>query len=124
MAAGLIAVLLGTESLLTAFWVARLVPALSIYPWSVTVVVACRALVAAVQFSASLMLRRRHAAGRLFARTALLASALLLAIELGARVAPSNLFPSYRWPVIVGYAVYALLATWLLRTPPRPTSGR
>ena len=45
----------------------------------------------------------------------LIASAALLTIELGARLSPSSLFPSYRWPVIGAYWAYAIAAWWWIR---------
>ena len=119
MTAALVALLLIAESLLTVIWCARLVPELVVYPWTVAVLAGVRALVAALQFAAGMMVLRDHPAGRGFARVAFAASAVLLAVELGGNLTPSNVFPSYRWPLVAGYGVYALCAIWLAgRTGP------
>jgi hypothetical protein len=46
------------------------------------------------------------------ARVTLVGSAVLTTLELGWRLAPSNLDPAWRWPVVVGSWIYA--AVWLM----------
>jgi hypothetical protein len=112
-----IAILLIGESLLTGTWIAGRLPVLAAYPSVVIGLVLLRGLVGAWQFAGGyvLLVRRAHPAGAELAAWSLIASAALLTIELGARLSPSSLFPSYRWPVIGLYWTYAIAAWWWIR---------
>ena len=118
----LLGLALVAESALTALWITGLLPTLAIYDGLTLVLMALRVGVALLEFAAGAMLLRRQEAGPLFARTALLVSAPLLTAELGFRLTPSNLFPDYRWPVVVAYWVYVGVAMVLLRAGGLPTS--
>jgi hypothetical protein len=112
-----IAILLIGESLLTGTWIAARLPVLAAYPITVVGLVVLRGLVGAWQFAGgyALIVRRGHPAGVEIAAWSLIASAVLLTIELGAGLSPSSLFPSYRWPVIGAYWAYAVAAWWWIR---------
>jgi hypothetical protein len=112
-----IAILLIGESLLTGTWIAARLPVLAAYPITVVGLVVVRGLVGAWQFAGGyvLLVRRGHPAGAELAAWSLIASAVLLTIELGAEFSPSSLFPSYRWPVIGAYWAYAIAAWWWIR---------
>jgi hypothetical protein len=45
----------------------------------------------------------------------LLVSAVLLTIETGWRLTPTDLDPTWRWPLVAAYWVYALGAVYALR---------
>lgn len=109
MTAILGAVLVG-ESLLTALWIAGHLTTLVVYDWIALVFIAARAIVAVFQFTAGAMLFRRRAMGPDFARGALAASAVLLIPELGFGLAPSSVFPDFRWPLVGAYWAYAAAA--------------
>jgi hypothetical protein len=68
-------------------------------------------------------LASRNASAPTLARWALGLSAALLALEIGFHLSPSNLDPTYRWPLVWAYAVYALVAIFVLR-PKSPDGGR
>ena len=76
-----------------------------------------RALVGVLQFAGGWTLNGRRPVGRAIARSSLVASAVLTTLELGFRLAPTSLFPSYRWPVVAIYWLYALAGVWILREP-------
>jgi hypothetical protein len=60
----------------------------------------------------SLLMRRRSVVR--FCQIALIASAILTTFEIGLRIAPSNLDPTWRWWLVVLYWVYAIVASaWL-----------
>jgi hypothetical protein len=113
----LVGLALIAESALTALWTTGLLPTLAVYDGVTLAFIAMRVIVALVEFAAGLMLLRRQAPARLFARVALLVSAPLLTADIGFHLTPSNLFPDYRWPVVAAYWVYVCVALWLVRGP-------
>jgi hypothetical protein len=62
----------------------------------------------------------------MFTRWSLLASALVLTLELGAGLSPTSVFPAFRWPMVAAYWAYAtvfvLALPFITRSPgpPRP----
>lgn len=104
----LFAVLLLGEAALTAVWLAGVIPVLGVYGWSVLGVTTLRAGVAALQSAAGFMWIRRLPPAAMFTQWSLLASALLLTLELGAGWLPTSVFPAFRWPVVAGYWAYAI----------------
>jgi hypothetical protein len=110
-----VAVLLIVEGLLAGVRVVTEGPTLVVvYPWTVIGLAVVRAGVSVAQFASGWMLWDRSAVGPALGRLALLASAGLLTIELGFGAAPTSVFPSYRWPAVAAYWVYALAGTWVL----------
>jgi hypothetical protein len=111
----LVAYLLIAEGLLGALWLANLVPVIAAHgPVTIALIVA-RGLVAAAQLMSGWLLIRRRPPGAPIARGALLASAALVILEIGLRLAPSNLDPTFRWPVVAAYGAYAMALRWSLR---------
>ena len=51
----------------------------------------------------------------MLARVVLVASAVLTTFEIGLRWAPTSLFPSYRWPAVGLYWLYALVGVWVVK---------
>ena len=123
------AVLLIGEALLTAAWLATRLPVLAIYGGTELLMIGLRALVAILLCAAASMWIRRLSPAPAFTRGAVLSSAGLLTLELGLRLAPTSLFPAFRWPVVMGYWVYALAVALASRHvgpssgPHRPRSG-
>jgi hypothetical protein len=114
-----LAVLLLGEAALTAVWLAGRMPMLPVYDSLVLTMVGLRTAVATVQSTAGLMWVRRLPPAPLFTRWALLASAALLTLELGAGLSPTSMFPAFRWPAVAAYWVYAAGVIGLLRIPSR-----
>ncbi len=120
----ILAILLILEALFTGLWVAGLLPTFAVYDWLAIATVVLRGLVGACQFASGwLLLRRLPPADRL-AETAFVASAALMTVEVGFGVAPSSLFPEFRWPVVGAYWLYALLAAGYLHFTKAPDAGR
>jgi uncharacterized membrane protein (DUF2068 family) len=110
-----LAVALGLEALVAIEGLARFVAVAAAYDGTVWLLAAMRAAVTAIQVAAAWMLWEQRPPAPLFARVAVLSSAVLLTLEVGARLAPSNLAPGTRGPVLVGYWVYAVIAVFVLR---------
>ena len=106
----LLAVLLMVEALKAAAWVAALVSTLPARDSLTLAVIALRAAVSAVQIVSSVLLFENRPPGATLARWAFLTSAGLLTLEIGFRLAPSNLDPTFRWWIVGGYWVYASVA--------------
>ena len=88
---------------------------LSAYGWMTLVMIGLRVGVTALQMAAVSSLTQHSASASRLASAALLMSALLLTVELGADSA-TNVFPSHRWPIIGAYWVYACLGALGART--------
>jgi hypothetical protein len=61
----------------------------------------------------------RRPPGRSLARWVLVLSALLYTVGLGFGLAPSSIFPAYRWWAVGAYWIYALSGLVVFRTPRR-----
>ncbi len=110
-----IALLLGIEALVGVQGLARFVEVAAAYDATVWLMAALRAVVTVLQGTAAWTLWRAMPPGPLFARVAVVSSAVVLTLEVGAHLAPSSLPPGTRGPVIVAYWVYAALVLLLLR---------
>jgi len=118
----LLAFLLIAEGVSTLFWLVMLLPSLGWRDRASVAVIVLRGLIGALQLVSGWGLASRTASAPALARFALGISAALLVIEIGFRVSPSNLDPTYRWPLVLAYAVYALVAIFVLR-PKSPDLG-
>ena len=84
-------------------------------------VVVLRGLVSVVEFAAGLMLVERRPPGPTLGSVALLLSAALWAIELGAGLAPGSVFITLRWPIVWAYWAFAAICLVVLRRADRAT---
>jgi hypothetical protein len=100
--------LLLLEGARTALWIARLAPMLGAYSVTTTVVILLRGLTGALQIIAGWLGFEARLPARPLTMIGLLASAILTTLELGARLAPSDADPTFRWYFVAGYWVYAL----------------
>ncbi len=111
----LLAFLLIAEGVYTLFWLVQLLPSLGWrYALSVALI-AARGVVGAMQLSTGWGLSSRRLSALSIAPWVLAASAALLTIELGGQLTPTNLDPTFRWPVVGAYWIYCAIAIWLLR---------
>jgi hypothetical protein len=110
-----LSLLLAFESVWNGVWVAGTLPNAVVYDATALTLLAIRGLICSFQGTAAFMLLNRHPAGARFGQVALVASALALALELGFALAPTNVFPSFRWPMVGAYCVYAAAGVWWLR---------
>ncbi len=106
---------IGLEIFLNVPWIGRVLSMAVVYDGTVFLMVALRAAVTALQTSAAWMLWQRLPAGPRFGQAAFVSSAVLMYLELGLRLSPSSVTPGLRWPLVVGYAIYALVVVVLLR---------
>jgi hypothetical protein len=106
------------ESLSTAARTAGRLAVLSIYPWPTLAFIGARMCIAVLQFSSGWMIFTRSSIGWPLGRRTFLISACLVTLELGFGLVPTNLFPTYRWPAVGLYWVYALIGVWMLRDAP------
>ena len=111
----LLSVLLLLESLAAGVYVARLVPALPGHDFSVIVVILARGVVGTLQFAAGWMLATRRLPGVPLARLAFASSAVVTTLAVGLNLAPTGVYPWWRWQFTGGYWVYALAALVVLR---------
>lgn len=102
------------EGLGTLLRVAGLVPAAAAYDFATLAIVAVRVLVATVQLAAARLLAYTAPPAVVLARTAFIASPVLLVLEIGFRLAPTSIPPWWRWHVVAGYALYAAVCLVLL----------
>lgn len=111
----LVALTLGAEAFLAIGDLTRFLAVAGAYDASVWGLTAVRAVVTVVQGTAAWMLWTHQPPGRLFARVAVLASAVLLTLEVGLRLAPSSLPPGTHGLVLGGYWLYAASVLALLK---------
>ena len=104
----LMAVLLLGEAGLTAVWLSGQLSVLGIYGSVELLMTGLRAVVAALLCAAGFMWIRGRTSAPAFTCVALLSSAVLLTLTLGLGLAPTSVFPAFRWPVVMGYWTYAL----------------
>ena len=104
------------EIVLAISWLAGLLPMLPAYGWMTLAMIGLRVGATALQMAAVSSLTQHTTAAPRLAAAAFLVSALLLTLELGARLTPTNVFPSHRWPIVSAYWVYASLGTLGART--------
>jgi predicted membrane channel-forming protein YqfA (hemolysin III family) len=111
--------LLILEAAQSALWIARLLPSLGVRDRTTVALVCLRAAISGMQMVSGVLLRIGRLSAPAVARSALLASASLMPFEMGWRLVPTNLDPTYRWWITAGYAMYAAGAIWYLnRDPP------
>jgi len=107
--------LLLLEAALSGLWIWRLLPGLPARDPAILALIAARVVASLFQVTSSWCLRtKRPFAGTLTQRT-LLATGVLMTLEVGLRLAPSNLDPTFRWHVVIGYWAYVALAILALK---------
>jgi hypothetical protein len=112
----LLAALLILEAFGSAHALAGILPGLGAYGVLAILLLAARLIIAAGQLVAGVRLWRREPSANALARAVLAASAVLLTVEIGWRLAPTNSDPTFRWWFVGGYWIYAAIAiSWLRR---------
>jgi hypothetical protein len=112
----LIAFLLVAEALFGALNFAQLVPQVGIYTPLTIALILWRAVVNAFLFAGGWTLANRRPQGPALARYALLASAVLTLFDVGLNLAPTMVYPWWRWQVTGGYLIYAVICIWALKS--------
>ena len=95
------------ESLLAALYVSQLISALPGHDASVIAVILARGLVGALQFTAGWLLAARRATGLVVARWAIVCAVAWELLAVGFNLAPTSVYPWFRWQVTGAYALYA-----------------
>ena len=103
------------EAILRSFDLAQLLPSIVFLGPLAWALASTRLVLTVLEFTAVTFLLNHREAGRALARTVLLASACLVVAEVGLRLAPTNLDPTFKWWFVGAYWAYALLAQWMLR---------
>lgn len=113
----LIAALLVAESLARGLRLAQLLPALPGHDIVAAVLILAGVPVAALLFTSGWMLIARRPPAVALAQIALLSSAVLMTLTVGLGLAPTMIYPWWRWQVAIGYCGYAAAsAAWLRGT--------
>jgi hypothetical protein len=111
----LIAFCLIAESLFGALNFTQLISQIAIYAPLTIGLILLRAVVNAFLFVGGWTLANRRPQGPALARYALAASAVLTLFDLGFNLAPTMVYPWWRWQVTGGYLVYAATCIWALK---------
>ena len=111
----LLAAFLIVESIFNALYVAGLLRVLSIYDVVAIVLIFARGMTGALQFTGGWTLVTGRPAGAALARLALIVAAVLTTLDVGFNLAPTSVYPWWRWQVAIGYWVYAVAGILLIR---------
>jgi hypothetical protein len=84
------------------------VPSLAAHDARAVFVIIARGFVGAVQLASGTFLLVNRPSAPALAQLALALSAVVVALEVGFGFAPTSLDPTYRWPIVLVYWIYAL----------------
>jgi hypothetical protein len=104
-----IAFLLLAESLLTASRLTALLPSIAVYDGVALLLIVLRGLLAPLQFAGGWFVASKRPQGRPLAVAALAVGAVLTVFDVGLGLAPSPVYPWWRWQATVIYAIYAFI---------------
>jgi hypothetical protein len=113
--ARIVAAFLFLESLAGVFYVSRLVSALPGHDAPVIGLIVLRGVVSALQFAGAWMLFARRPPGVPIARAALLGSLVWTLLAVGFNLAPTGVYPWWRWQFSAVYVLYVAAALGALR---------
>lgn len=110
-----VAFLLIAESLLTAARMASMLSVLAVYDGVALLLIVLRALLTPLQFAGGWFAASRRPQGPPLARAALGLGAVLTLFDVGLGLAPSPIYPWWRWQATLAYAIYALIGVLVMR---------
>ncbi len=110
-----IAFLLIAESLVGALNFTQLISQIGIYTPLTIALILLRAVVNAFLFVGGWTLANRRPQGPALARYALVSSAVLTLFDVGLNLAPTMVYPWWRWQLTAGYGMYAATCIWALK---------
>jgi hypothetical protein len=119
LARALISGLMILEAVQSALWIQHLLPSLAVRDRTTIALVCLRAVVSSLQIAGGVFLRTRRMTGPAIAQAALIGSALLIVLEVGLRLTPTDRDPTYRWWMVAAYWIYAVAALGWIRTRAR-----
>ena len=111
----ILGLLLTAEGVWTLVWLTQLLSSLGWRDKASVAVILTRGVVGAMQLTTGWGLASRRPSALALARWVLVASAVLLTIEIGSRLTPTDIDPTYRWPLVAVYWAYALVAILFVR---------
>jgi hypothetical protein len=111
----LIAFCLIAEALFGALNFTQLIPQIVIYTPLTIALILLRAMVNAFLFVGGWTLANRRPQGPALARYALAAGAVLTLFDVGLNLAPTMIYPWWRWQVTAGYFIYAMTCILILK---------
>ena len=111
----ILALALIVESVFNALYVAGLLRALSIYDGVAVALILARGMTGALQFTGGWTLMTKRPGAAVLARLALIVSAALTTVDVGFNLAPTSVYPWWRWQVTIAYWIYAVLGIYLTR---------
>ena len=111
----ILGLLLTAEGVWTLVWLTQLLSSLGWRDKSSVAVILARGVVGAVQLSTGWGLASRRASALALARWVLLVSAVLFTVEMAWQVTPTDIDLTFRWPFVMAYWVYALVAILFVR---------
>jgi hypothetical protein len=107
--------LLLLEAAFSGMWIWGLLPGIAARDMTTLVLVSTRAAVSVFQMISFWCLRTDRPFAAILSQRTLLAAGILMTLEVGFRLAPTNLDPSFRWHVVIAYWAYVALAVLTLR---------
>ena len=111
----ILGLLLTAEGVWTLVWLTQLLSSLGWRDKSSVAVILARGIVGAMQLMTGWGLASRRPPALPLARWVLLVSAVLLTVETGWQLTPTDIDPTFRWPLVLAYWVYAGVAMLFLR---------
>jgi hypothetical protein len=111
-----VAFLLIAESLLTAARMTSMLSIISVYDGVALLLIVLRALLVPLQFAGGWFVASRRPQGPPLARAALVLGAVLTVFDVGLGLAPSPIYPWWRWQATLAYAIYAVLGVLVMRS--------
>ena len=105
------------ESLFTAARLTSFISTLAVYEGTALVLLVLRAALVPLQCAGGWFLAKRQPQGAPLARAALIIGALLTVFDVGLGLAPSPVYPWWRWEVTGLYALYAAIGLLILYRP-------
>jgi hypothetical protein len=110
----ILAFLLIAEAMFAGLRLAGLVPQLAAYDAVAVALILARGLLGALQFAGGWMIASRRAQGLVLGQWAFIGGALLTLLDVGLNLAPTDVYPWYRWHVTVAYGLYAAVGWQVL----------
>ena len=111
----LIAFLLIGEALFGTLNFTQLISQIGIYAPLTIALILLRAVVNECLFVGGWTLANRRPQGPALARYALIASAVLTVFDVGLNLAPTMVYPWWRWEITGAYSIYAATCIWALK---------
>jgi hypothetical protein len=104
-----IAFVLIAESMLTASRLTALLPSIAAYDGVALLLIVLRGLLAPLQFAGGRFVASKRPQGRPLAVAALALGAVLTVFDVGLGLAPSPVYPWWRWQATLVYGIYAVI---------------